>query len=257
MSPMSDEMTVGQIARIAGVTVRTLHHYDEIGLVVPTTRTESGYRLYGDTQVERLQEVLFFRELGLPLEEIRDMVEQPGYDRVSALKRQRALLEAKAERVLRMIDAVDAAIDASEQGITMNKEDMLEVFGDFDPSEHEDEARERWGHTDAYKESQRRVATYTKDDWKAIGADGAEINEAFLALMAAGTAADSTEAMAVAEHHRAHISKWFYECSYDVHRGLGEMYVTDPRFTENIDKAGEGLAEYMSRAIQANARANG
>jgi DNA-binding transcriptional MerR regulator len=251
---MSDEMTVGEIARIAGVTVRTLHHYDEIGLVVPKTRTESGYRLYGDMQVERLQEVLFFRELGLPLEEIRDMVEEPGYDRAAALTRQRALLEAKAERVLRMIDAVDAAIDASMRGITMDKEDMLEVFGDFDPSEYEDEARERWGHTDAYKESQRRVATYTKDDWKAIGADGAEINEAFLALMAAGTAADSSEAMAVAEHHRAHISKWFYQCPHEVHAGLGRMYVEDHRFTENIDKAGEGLAEYMSRAIQANAR---
>jgi len=254
VSPMSDEMTVGQIARIAGVTVRTLHHYDEIGLVVPTTRTESGYRLYGETQVERLQEVLLFRELGFPLEEIRDMAEQPGYDRISALKRHRALLEAKADRVLRMIDAVDAAIDASEQGITMNKEDMLEVFGDFNPSEYEEEARERWGHTAAYKESQRRVARYTKDDWLAIGAEAAEINGAFLALRAAGAAADSPEAMAVAERHRAHLSKWFYECSHEMHAGLGRMYVEDRRFTENIDKAGEGLAAYMSEAIQANAR---
>lgn len=251
---MSEEMTVGQIARIAGVTVRTLHHYDEIGLVVPTTRTESGYRLYGDPQVERLQEVLFFRELGFPLEEIRDMVEQPGYDRASALKRQRTLLEAKAEQVLRMIDAVDAAIDAREQGITMNKEDMLEVFGDFDPSEYEDEVQERWGHTDAYKESQLRVAGYAKDDWLAIRAEAAEINDAFLALKAAGAAADSTEAKAIAERHRAHLSKWFYECSHEMHAGLGRMYVEDHRFTENIDEAGEGLAAYMSAAIQANAR---
>jgi len=248
-----DAMTVGQVARLAGVTVRTLHHYDELGLVVPTTRTDAGYRLYGTAQVARLQEVLFFRELGFGLDKIKEIVEGPGYDRASALERQRALLEAKAERMLQMIDAVDAAIDANERGMTMSKEDMLEVFGDFDPSEYEDEARERWGHTDAYQESQRRVARYTKEDWKRLGAEAAEINEAFLALMAAGQPAGSPEAMEVAERHRAHIGSWFYECSHEMHRGLAEMYVADPRFTENIDKAGEGLAEYMSEAIRANA----
>jgi DNA-binding transcriptional MerR regulator len=248
-----DEMTVGQVARIAGVTVRTLHHYDAIGLVVPTTRTDAGYRLYGSAQVERLQEVLFFRELGLGLDQIREMVGRPGYERAAALSRQRAMLEAKAERVLQMIDAVDTAIGASERGVTMSAEDMLEVFGDFDPTEYEDEARERWGATAAHRESQRRVASYTKGDWGTIAAEAAEINDAFLGLMAAGTPAESADAIAVAERHRAHISRWFYECSPEVHRGLGEMYVADPRFTENIDKAGEGLAGYMSQAILANA----
>lgn len=251
--PGMDEMTVGQVARLAGVTVRALHHYDELGLVVPTTRTDAGYRLYGPAQVERLQEVLFFRELGFGLDEIKQIVEGPGYDRASALTRQRTLLEAKAERMLQMIDAVDAAIDANQRGVTMSKEDMLEVFGDFDPSEYEDEARQRWGHTDAYRESQRRVAGYTKEDWQAIGAEAAAINEAFLSLMESGTPPTSPEAMEVAERHRGHISRWFYECSIEIHQGLGAMYVADPRFTANIEKTGEGLAAYMSEAIVANA----
>lgn len=248
-----DEMTIGEIARLAGVTVRTLHHYDAIGLVVPTDRTDAGYRLYGYGEVARLQEVLFFRELGFGLDEIRTIVEEPGYDRQTALANQRGLLEAKAERLLTMVDAVDAAIDAERRGIAMNKEEMLEVFGDFDPTEYEAEARERWGDTDAYKESARRTARYTKQDWQRLGAEAAEINDTFIALMESGEPATSTEAMEAAERHRAHISKWFYECSLEIHQGLGQMYVADDRFTKNIDKAKEGLAAYMSEAIAANA----
>jgi DNA-binding transcriptional MerR regulator len=245
---MSDELTVGQVARLAGITVRTLHHYDELGLVVPTTRTHAGYRLYGPAQVERLQEILYFRELGFALEEIREIVARPQYDRRSVLMRQRSMLEAKAEHTMRMIDAVGAAIDASERGVTMSERDMLEVFGDFDPKQYEDEARERWGGTEAY------VAGHTKDDWTRLGEEAASINEAFLGLMAAGSPPTSPEAMEVAERHRAHITKWFYECTPEIHGGLGRMYVDDPRFRENIDRAGDGLAEYMSEAMEANAQ---
>lgn len=246
-----NEMTVGEIARLAGVTVRTLHHYDEIGLVTPTERTDAGYRLYGYREAARLQEVLFFRELGFGLDEIKAIVDEPGYDRQHALANQRGMLEAKAERLLKMVDAVDAAIDAERRGFAMEKEEMLEVFGGFDPTEYEEEARERWGDTDAYQQSARRAARYTKDDWKQIGAEAAEINDAFIALMESDSPATGPEAMEVAERHRAHISKWFYECSLEIHQGLGRMYVDDPRFTKNIDKAKEGLAAYMSQAIRA------
>lgn len=246
-------LTVGAVARLAGVTVRTLHHYDEIGLVSPVERTDAGYRLYGHPQVARLQEVLFFRELGFALDEIKEMVERPDYDRTRGLRQQRDLLMSKADRLLDLVDAVDRAITAEETGMNMTKEEMLEVFGDFDPTEHQDEAKERWGDTDAYRESARRTARYTKDDWLALGEEADAINQAFIALMEADTPADSDEAMEVAEQHRAHLSKWFYEVSREFHAGLGAMYVADPRFTENIDKAGEGLAAYMSEAIAANA----
>ena len=244
--------TVGDIARMAGISVRTLHHYDEIGLLRPDRRSDAGYRIYGPSDVERLQHILFYRELGLPLEEIQRVMNEPGFDRTIALRRQRDLMVAKVGHLGRMIDAIDTALTSDERKIVMDAEESLSVFGDFDPAEYEDEARERWGHTDAYKESVRRTATYTKDDWERIGAESQQINDAFLQLMSAGVPSDSAEAMSIAERHRAHISRWFYECSPEVHVGLGEMYVLDPRFTQNIDTAGDGLAHYMSDAILAN-----
>jgi hypothetical protein len=131
---------------------------------------------------------------------------------------------------------------------------MLEVFGGFDPSEFEAEVRDRWGDTDAYRESARRTSRYTKQDWVQVQQEAAAIDEEFLALMAAGAPPDGAEAMEVAERHRAHITEWFYECTPEIHAGLGRMYLEDPRFTESIDRAGEGLAAFMSAAIAANAR---
>ncbi len=246
-------LTIGAIARLAGVTVRTLHHYDRMGLVVPEQRTDGGYRLYGRRQVERLQEVLFFRELGFGLDETRRILDQPSYDRTAALARQRALLLERAAHLHNLIEAVDAALDAEKRGTRMTNEEMLEVFGDFDPSQYEEEARQRWGDTEAYRESARRTSRYTKADWQQIGREGAEINAAFVALMEAGIPAAGPAATEVAERHRVYISKWFYECSPEIHAGLGQMYVADPRFTDNIDRAGPGLARYMSEAFAANA----
>lgn len=249
----TDELlTVGAISRLAGVTVRTLHHYDEIGLVVPSGRTEAGYRTYGRKEIERLQEVLFFRELGFALEGIREIVERSDYSRAEALDRQRELLESRIERMLGMIDAVERAARSERRGIQMPTEEMLDVFGDFDPTEYEEEARERWGESDAYKQSVERTSRYTKDDWAQIGQEADEINQRFLALMAAGAPAGDEAAMDVAEEHRAHITKWFYDCTKTIHAGLGQMYTADERFQENIDKAGAGLAGYMSAAIIAN-----
>ena len=250
---MAEELTVGAVARLAGVTVRTLHHYDKIGLVEPAGRTDSGYRTYGAKELERLQEVLFFRELGFSLETIRDIIGRPSYSRAAALEQQRELLVMHADRLLTMVDAIDRAVLAETTGVKMSSEEMLEVFGDFDPAQYEEEAKERWGESDAFKQSVQRTSGYTKDDWVTIGAENDAINQSFLALMAADTPADDPAAMAVAEQHRAHITKWYYDCSMEIHAGLGQMYVADVRFKENIDKAGEGLAEYMSAAIAANA----
>jgi DNA-binding transcriptional MerR regulator len=245
-------LTVGAAARLAGVTVRTLHHYHRIGLVVPEERTAAGYRVYHRAQIARLQEVLFFRELGFGLDEIKRIVTRPGYRRAEALDRQRALLVERAARLQELIGALDAALDAEKRGATMTSEEMLEVFGGFDPAEYEDEARERWGDTEAYRESARRTTAYTRADWEQLSREGAEIDAAFVALMQAGTPPDSPPARAVAERHRAHISKWFYPCTPEIHAGLGQMYLADPRFTRNIDRATPGLAAYMAQAIAAS-----
>ena len=247
-------LTVGEVARLAGVTVRTLHHYHELGLVVPDGRSESGYRRYGHGAVERLQEVLFFRELGFGLDEIGRIVARPTYDRISALSRQRALLEAKATRLQQMIEAIDRAKEAEQRGMIMSEKEMLEVFTDLDPEQHaknQQEAKERWGDTDAYKQSAQRTSRYTKEDWQRIKAEMDAIYRDFVALMQADEPADGPAAAALVERHRRHVSETYYDCPPEIHAGLGQMYSADPRFTENIDQAGEGLAAYMSAAIAA------
>ena len=246
-------LRVSDVAKLAGVSVRTLHHYDEIGLLRPSQRSGSGYRLYGEEDLSMLQQVLFFKELGFPLEQIQKIVRDPAFDLHAALLMQRQLLEEKSVRIRALLQAVDAAIASIERGTTMTKEEMFEVWGDFDPAQHEEEAKQRWGHTDAYKESKRRTDRYGKKEWQQIQAEGTELANAFVALMDAGVKPTDPKAMDVAEKHRGHISRWFYECSYEIHRGLGEMYVADPRFTANIDKVKPGLAAYERAAILANA----
>jgi DNA-binding transcriptional MerR regulator len=251
---VSDTATVSEVARLAGITVRTLHHYDEIGLLRPSGRTDSGYRLYDRSDIERLQQVLFYRELGVGLDEIAVMLERPGFDRALMLLEQRELLEEQVARLTRMISAVDAAITSEETGIMLTKEEMLEVFGDFDPTEHEDEARERWGDTDAYKESAKRSARYTKDDWKRFAVEQEVVNTRFIAALQGEVPADSPEATDIAEAARLLIDTWFYPLSTEMHVRLAEMYIADPRFTATYENMAEGMAQYVHDAIVANAR---
>jgi len=245
--------SVGQVAGFAGVTVRTLHHYDEIGLLVPGERTHAGHRRYGDADLDRLQQILFYRELGFPLEEVAALLDDPDADPRVHLRRQHELLTARIERLQRMAAAVEHAMEARAMGINLTPEEKFEVFGDKDPEAHAEEAERRWGGTEQYAESQRRVARYTKDDWKRMQAEVASWGERYVALMAEGEEPSGERAMDMAEEHRQHISNWFYECSYDIHRGLGGMYVSDERFKEFYDSMRPGLAEHLRDAITANA----
>ena len=246
---MSEDMTVGEIAKLAGVSVRALHHYDEIGLVAPSGRSAAGYRTYNGAAIDRLQEVLLFRELGFSLDQIREIVESSRYQRQEALLHHKGMLEGKVERLLEVINAVQRSIDEPMKGNTMTKEEKLQVFGDFDPSEHEEEAKERWGGSDAYTDSVRRTKDYTAADWETINAENAEIYAGFVAIMDSDPGSDT--AIALVERHRRHISRWYYECTPEIHAGLGQMYVADPRFARNIDKTQDGLAAYLSAAIAA------
>ena len=250
-------LTIGAVARLAGVTVRTLHHYDEIGLLRPGSRSDAGYRRYDDADLERLQRILFYRELGFGLDEIRDVMRDGHADATSHLRRQHAMLLDRIGRLRRMAAAVEKAMEATTMGINLTPEERLEVFGDFDPDAHAAEAEERWGQTDAYRESARRVARYTKEDWQRIKAQGQAAIEQVVAAMRAGKPADSAEAMAGAEAHRRQIDDAFYACSYEMHVGLGEMYLADPRFTATYEKIAPGLAQYLHDAIKANAARQG
>jgi DNA-binding transcriptional MerR regulator len=247
------------VARIAGVSVRALHHYDEIGLLVPSGRTEAGYRLYSDEDLLRLQQILIGRELGMPLEEIKRSLEDPGFDRRAALEKQREEIATRAERAAAMLRAIDAAIAALEKegGETMKElsnEGITALFDGFDASRYEDEAKERWGDTDAYKESARRTSKYTKADWERYKAESRAIMSDAAELYLAGAAADGEKARAVAERHRLSIDRWFYPCSPAMHAALADLYEADARFAANIDEHAPGLTAWWSAAIRANAR---
>jgi len=241
------------VAELSGVTIRTLHHYDEIGLLSAGGRSAAGYRLYEDSDIERLQRILFYRELGFPLEEIATIVDDPHTDALGHLRRQRGLLTERIRRLRAMVDAIDYEMEARTMDIKLTPEERLELFGKFQPEDHAEEAQQRWGETESYNESNRRVSNYTKEDWQQLKAEEEETRTRLAAAFEAGLAHNSEEAMAAVEAHRKHISRWFYECSYEMHRGLMEMYVSDERFRSHYDTQTPGLADFIREAALANA----
>lgn len=245
--------SVGQVAGFAGVTVRALHHYDEIGLLAPSERTPAGHRRYSDADLDRLQQILFYRELGFPLDEVSALLDDPDADPVEHLRLQHELLEARIGKLREMAAAVEQAMEARKMGIRLTPEEKFEVFGDHDPDDYAEEVRERWGDTEAYAESQRRVATYTKEDWLRIQAEVDDWNRRIVEAMDSGTAPDSEAAMDLAEEARQQICRYYYDCSRELHSCLGEMYVSDHRFRDQYEARRPGLAEYLRDAILASA----
>jgi DNA-binding transcriptional MerR regulator len=231
--------TIGEVARLAGVSVRTLHHYDELGLLTPSGRSESGYRLYGAEDLLRLQEILGWRRLGLPLAEIAAILDDPAHDRAASLREQRRRVRRQIERLSDTAAALDRALAAT----TQEEETMFQGL--------EEEAQARWGHTPQWAESQRRTAAYGPQDWERIKQEQAEIRGRFAHAMQAGE--DPSE---IVERRRAHISRWFYACTPEIHRGLAQLYTADPRFARHWDDEAPGLAVYVSEAIAAAAPAS-
>ncbi|KOV68496.1 transcriptional regulator [Streptomyces sp. MMG1121] len=230
-----------------------MHHYDEIGLLVPGERTHAGHRRYTDADLDRLQQILFYRELGFPLDEVAALLDDPAVDPRTHLRRQHELLTARIEKLQKMAAAVEHAMEARKMGINLTPEERFEVFGDKDPEQYAEEVERRWGGTEAYAESQRRAATYTKDDWKRLQAEADDWSARYAALVAAGDPPAGEAAMDLAEEHRQHIGRWFYDCPYEMHQCLGGMYVSDERFKAFYDAMHPGLAEHLKDAITSNA----
>ncbi len=243
--------TVKQVAKLAGVTVRTLHHYDAIGLLRPAAVSPAGYRLYSDADLERLQQVLFFRELGFSLREIGRALSSPDFDRREALTMHRRLLVEKRRRVHALIRSVDRSIAAMDGGEDMSSSAMFEGFDESKLREYREEARRRWGDTPAWAESERRTAGYTQQDWQYIQAESDEINRGLAALMERDPA--EPEAQALVGRWHALINDRFYECSPQAFRGLGDLYVEDSRFAAHYDPWRPGLAAFLRRAMHAYA----
>ncbi|WP_042403410.1 MerR family transcriptional regulator [Streptacidiphilus carbonis] len=244
--------SVGQVAGFAGTTVRTLHHYDEIKLLSPSGRTAGGYRRYDDADLDRLQQILFYRELGFSLEEIAGILDDREVSPSEHLRRQHALLTGRIERLQQMAAAVEEALEARSMGINLSPEEKFEIFGEG-YQEYEDEAQQRWGGSEAWKQSQRRAAELSKDDWIRIKAEGDEIMRRISAAVRSGVASNSGAAMDIAEEHRQHVCRNFYDCSYTVQRGLAEMFVADERFQATYEQLAEGAAQWFHDAVIANA----
>jgi len=245
--------TVGQVAERSGVTVRTLHHYDEIGLLRPSRRSASGYRLYTDEDLVRLQHVVVYRRLGFSLEEVAVLLDDPEADVAAHLRRQRAAVMSRLDELAELVTAIDRALEAEVSGIQLTPEEQRELFGEDFKEEYQEEARERWGDTEAWRQSQERTSQYTKADWQAIKAEMDGINARFVEALQAGEPADGERAMDAAEAHRQHITRWFYDCPAEMHANISEMYVSDPRFAKTYEDIHAGLAQYVRDAVHANA----
>src|SRR5471032_2628933 len=215
-------LTVGQVAEQFNVTVRTLHHYDEIGLLVPGERTSAGYRLYSDKDIARLQHVVVYRRLGFDLETIALMLDDPTADLGEHLRRQRAAVMSRLDEMHDLVTAIDRALEREMTGIKLTKEEQKELFGDSFSDDYAAEAEQRWGGTEEYKESQRRVAQYTKEQWRQVKAEGDANHGELAAAMNEGEPANSERAMAAAEQHRLLIEKWFNPVPYPMHRGMSD-----------------------------------
>ena len=235
------------------MSVRTLHHYDAIGLVTPGARSAAGYRRYSEADLRRLRQVLFYRELGFGLDEIAEILADPDAGTDDHLRRQHRLLRERRARDAALLAAVEREMEARKMGISLTPEEQFEIFGTDKLAEYQQEAEQRWGDTQAWQQSQRRTAAYTKDDWIAIKAEADASIAGFAEAMRAGEPATGTVAMDLAEAHRMHISKWFYDCGHRMHRGLAELYVSDPRYIAEYDKIEPGFAHYVHDAMIANA----
>ena len=252
-----DARTVGAVAELTGVSIRTLHHYDHVGLVVPSVRTAAGYRGYTDGDVERLHLVLTYRTAGLPLDEIRALLDDPEVDGLARLQHQHALLLERADGLQRTIKAVEELMHAHRSGIQLTAQEQVEIFGTTAFSEeYAVEAEQRWGDTDAWHQSRQRASRMSKQDWIAVKAE----NDALLAALAQakrdGVAPATPAADALAARHRASIDR-FYDCDDEMHLCVADTYLADERFTRYYDDVEPGLAQWLHDVIVGSQRAGG
>ncbi|MEV0644442.1 MerR family transcriptional regulator [Phytomonospora sp. NPDC050363] len=252
----TDGLTVGRAAKLVGVSVRTLHHWDAVGLVRPSGRTWAGHRVYSGDDVARVHRVLVYRELGFPLAQITRILDDPATDAGAHLRRQRGELVERIERLRRMVGAVDRMLEASTTGMRLSPRQQVEIFGDDWRPEWVDEAEQRWGRTAQWAQYSQRAAELSPADWEKVAAQTDALNADLAAAMRSGVAPGSAEANALAERHRAMMSTYF-DCTHAMQACLGRMFVEDPGFAANYDKVAAGLAPWLRDVVFANAAAHG
>ncbi|EGG45924.1 antibiotic resistance transcriptional activator [Streptomyces griseoaurantiacus M045] len=248
---------MGQVSAFAGVTVRTLHHYDKAGLLSPSERSAAGYRLYGEADLARLQQILFYRELGFSLGEIGAILDDPGTNALEHLRARQAKLSEEIAHLRRLAEVAERAIEVQQTGVSLTPEERFEVFGEiaFDLS-YATDAELKWADSEGQRESMARAAAHTKEDWRQLMGEAGAWRAELLAAFDEGEPSEGERAMDLAEEHRLHISRWFTACPPDMHRRIADDFLTDPRAFALVVPPSQqrpGLSAYMCRAVHANA----
>ncbi|MCK9360822.1 MerR family transcriptional regulator [Patescibacteria group bacterium] len=241
--------TVNKLAQLAGVSVRTLHYYDEVGLLKPSKIEKNGYRSYEERELLKLQQIMFFRELDFPVEEIKKIMSSPAFDMRQALRDHRVMIELKKKRLAGLIKTIDKTIQKLDSKKPMDEKDMQEAFDTFGEDtvkKYAEEVKQRWGHTEAYKQSMERYAKTTKEDMEKYKKDADIFMKKAAEVSAHGALSPEFQEI-IAQHFDA-LRTW-YEPNFEMYRGLAKMYVDDPRFTAYYEKYKPGLAKIFSEAM--------
>ena len=245
---------INELANLAGISERTLRYYDQIGLLIPASRSDTGYRIYSDNDLEKLQQILFWRELGFSLEQIRQLLNQPGFDRRQALEAQINLLQERARHFQRLANLAQDTLNSEKGAKKLTSKDLFTAFNYEqimeEQKQYEAEVEERWGDTEAYRISKERTSGYTRDDWEKINSVQMDNLKELAELYESGTAYDDHRVIAVVARNLQFISDYFYPCSLELFSCLGNMYITDERFTAFYERIAPGLAAYYNEAIQ-------
>lgn len=235
------KMQVREFADFTGVSVRTLHYYDEIGLLAPAEVDHAtGYRYYDENSLLRMQEILFYRELDFSLKSIAELLSSPDYDKAKALSEQKQLLTLKKERLERLISAIDGAVKG---------ENVMKAFDKSELDAYKSEAKAKWGSTAAYKEHEEKTKSYSGEKWNELAEGLDHIMGEFSLCMKREEAPDSTAAQELVKELQSYITENYYRCTDEILSGLGQMYVADERFRSNIDRHADGTAAFVSEAI--------
>ena len=248
--------TVGEVSTLLGVSVRALHHWDETGLVRPSQRSDAGYRLYSETDIMRIQQVLVYRQTGMSLADIKEVLDEPGADAVTHLRRQRELLQGQVSHLQQMLLSIDTILDMQQLGGRLSPGRDGGDLGDRLGPVYLAEAQAKWGDTEEWAESARRKARMTRADWEQAHSETVALETALAEAMHSGVEPGSPEANALARWHRKDLNRWF-EVSTSKQVVIARSYVADERYARYYDKRAPGLAAWVKDVIDAGARSEG
>ncbi|NBX49975.1 MerR family transcriptional regulator [bacterium] len=238
--------TVQQLSRLAGVSVRTLHHYDKIKLLSPATREKNGYRKYEEKDLLILQQILFFKELEFSLNEIKHIINNPKFTIASALREHQEVLQIKRKRINTLLKTINKTLINIAKKNTMHDEELYGGLTKEEKDLYEQEVKNRWGHTSAYMQSQERTKNWKKEDYARMKESMETFMQKLIKVMPSGSTSEETQKL-IDEHYNS--LRAFYDPTIEMYRGLANMYIEDPRFTAFYEKYAKGLATFMRDAM--------